>query len=67
MICNKIIHQELHKMGDYYCGFCNTILVYNNDKKVEDKCCENMDLLTDNYMKICVNCGQIVSFELIPP
>ena len=31
--------------------------------KTDDKCCQNQDLIHDNWMNICRQCGQVINHD----
>ena len=38
---------------------------FQNDKvaKRDDKCCQNQDLIHDNWMNVCRQCGQVINHD----
>ena len=64
MYCNKDIHIELIEMGKNYCPFCDIELM-EVDLKPSDTCCHKPDVISDNGMKICKNCGQVHGYEIV--
>ena len=62
MYCNKIIHKEMSKMGECHCPFCNIELIEVSNKQ-PIKCCENQDIINDNYEIVCRNCGIVQGYQ----
>ena len=66
MNCNSIIHDELKAMGNSICDFCDVKLV-DDILKQEDPCCEKIDLIKDDGMNVCKNCGVVNGYDLQDP
>ena len=66
MSCNSIIHDELKAMGNSICDFCDVKLV-DDILKQEDPCCEKIDLIKDDGMNVCKNCGVVNGYDLQAP
>lgn len=65
MNCDQIIHDELKEMSQLYCDFCDLKLEDNVLKKEEGDCCENMELIKDDGMNVCINCGLVDGYDLV--
>ena len=67
MCCDSEIHDALKEMDQSVCDFCDIKLVDNIIVKQEDLCCKNMDLIKDNGMNVCKNCGVVDCYDLQGP
>ena len=61
MICNSQIHNDLIKMDESGCPFCDKLLV-EGDEMVE-LCCSEPDMANKNGMNVCLNCGLVHGYE----
>ena len=62
----KIIHDEFKNVGQLVCDFCDVKLVDNIIVKQEDPCCEKMNLIKDDGMNICKECGVVYGYDVAP-
>ena len=67
MSCDSEIHNTLKEMGQSVCNFCDVKLVDDIIVKQEDLCCEKMDLIKDDGMNVCQNCGVVNGYDLQAP
>ena len=70
MNCNKDIHNELIELGELNCPFCDQELMEvdtcgDQELKEVDACCNKPDVISDNGIKVCKNCGQVHSYEIV--
>ena len=63
MSCNSVIHDELKAMGNSISDFCDVKLV-DDILKQEDPCYEKIDLIKDDGMNVCKNCGVVNGYDL---
>ena len=61
MFCNEDIHDETKTMEYAICPFCNNFLIEYTTKI--EACCQDVKIHDDNFMIVCVNCGQVEGFE----
>ena len=60
MSCNSVIHDELKNMEETTCPFCGKQLVnVENFKKPIESCCSKQEIINDNGMNVCKNCGLV--------
>ena len=60
MSCNSVIHDELKNMEETTCPFCDKQLVnVENFVKVIESCCSEQEIINDNGMNVCKNCGLV--------
>ena len=60
MSCNSVIHDELKNMEENICPFCDKQLVnVENFVKVIESCCSKQEIINDNGMNVCKNCGLV--------
>ena len=60
MSCNSVIHDELKNTEETTCPFCGKQLVnVENFKKVIESCCSKQEIINDNGMNVCKNCGLV--------
>ena len=60
MSCNSVIHDELKKTEDTICPFCGKQLVnVENVVKPIISCCSKQEIINDNGMNVCKNCGLV--------
>ena len=64
--CDEYIHNTLKEMGDLVCGFCDKKIV-DSGVKIDTICCENKELIDDNEMNVCIECGVIDSYNYALP
>ena len=59
MVCNNSIHDELKKINENICPFCEKLLLHGNNEL--DKCCLDsyIENIEGNYT--CINCGLVHS------
>ena len=57
MDCSSQIHNDLKKMMESQCPFCDHQLVEVN--KAVELCCSGQDMKNVNGMNTCVNCGLV--------
>ena len=67
MTCTNEIHNELLKMNELICPFCDKRMIEIYNIKVADLCCSKQDIITINGMNTCMNCGLVHSCEYITP
>ena len=65
MTCDSEIHHALKEMDQLVCDFCGIKFVININQ--EDFCCEKMDMIKNNGMNVCKNCGVVNSYDLQAP
>ena len=67
MNCNIDLHESLIESGDILCPFCNQKFDFNKkpqDHLVKyDLCCDCQDIINDNKMLVCRNCGIVQGYE----
>ena len=66
MNCNKELHNGLSDIGEISCPFCGKILDSNEkpkDRLIYDLCCDCQDIINDNGMLVCQNCGIVQGFK----
>ena len=63
MICNSQIHNDLIKMDESGCPFCDNILI-EGDKMVEP-CCSEPNVGNKNGMNVCLHCGLVHCCEYV--
>ena len=60
MSCNSVIHDELENMEENICPFCGKQLVdVKNFTKPIESCCSKQEIINDNGMNVCKNCGLV--------
>ena len=60
MRCNSVIHDELKNMEETICTFCYQQLVdVENFIRVVESCCGKQDIINNNGINVCKNCGII--------
>ena len=60
MSCNSVIHDELKNMEETTCPFCDKELVnVENLVKPIESCCSKQEIINDNGMNVCKNCGLV--------
>ena len=60
MSCNSVIHDELENMEENICPFCGKQLVnVENFAKPIESCCSKQEIINDNGMNVCKNCGLV--------
>ena len=60
MYCNSVIHNELKNTEETTCPFCGKQLVnVENFVKVIKSCCSKQEIINDNDMNVCKNCGLV--------
>ena len=64
MNCNLEIPNGLKVMGQLFCDFCDLKLCDYKSKQ-EDTCCDQKDILNDNGMNVCQNCGSIYGYKMV--
>ena len=68
MICNDELHVSLSETENIFCPFCNQNLE-DSDEKPQDRlakydlCCDCQDIINDNTMLVCRNCGIVQGYE----
>ena len=67
MSCDSEIHDALKEMGQLVCDFCDVKLVDDIIVKQEDWCCGKVDMIKDNSMNVCKNCGVVNGYDLQAP
>ena len=55
MICNSQIQNDLIKMDESVCPFCNQLLIEGN--KDAEPCCIGQEMANKSGMNLCLNCG----------
>ena len=60
MNCNKDIHNELTRMGEFDCPFFDEELM-EVDADPEN-CCDEKDVINDNGEIVCRNCGIVYGY-----
>ena len=66
MSCNSVIHDELKKMNESTCPFCDQELMeVDNETKNVDLCCFQQDIINNNGMNVCQNCGSVDYFDYV--
>ena len=67
--CNDETHISLVNIGEISCPFCNEKLE-DSDEKPQDRlakydlCCDCQDIINDNMILVCRNCGIVQGYEL---
>ena len=64
MDCNIDIHDELINCGEISCPFCDKILD-SNKKPKDDLCCDNQDVINEDGMLVCQNCGVVQGYNYV--
>ena len=64
MSCNSVIHNELKNMEEYTCPFCDQQLAEVNSSVVVS-CCSNQEMLNDNGVSLCTNCGSVHCYDYV--
>ena len=64
MNCNKVIHEEIIRMGEVMCPFCNKELVESKTRS-SNKCCSKQEIINDNGMRVCRRCGQVYGYDTV--
>ena len=60
MSCNSVIHDELKNTEEITCPFCDKELVdVKNFIKPIESCCSKQEIINDNGMNVCKNCGLV--------
>ena len=60
MSCNSVIHDELKNTEETTCPFCGKQLVnVENFVKGNESCCSIQEIINDNGMNVCKNCGLV--------
>ena len=67
MTCTNEIHNELLKMNELICPFCNKKMMEIDNIKVVDSCCCEKDMIIINGMNTCMNCGLVHSCDYVTP
>ena len=57
MNCNKELHKGLCVSGEILCPFCDVKL--QDCPVAHDLCCDKEEIIIDNSMRICRNCGVV--------
>ena len=66
MSCNFAIHDELKNMEESTCPFCDRQLVeVDNNVRVVESCCSGQDIVNDNNMIVCLNCGTVHGYRYV--
>ena len=65
MTCTNKIHNELLKMNELICPFCNKKMIEIDNIKVVDSCCGDQDIEIIDGMNTCINCGLIHGYEYV--
>ena len=66
MNCNIDLHESLIESGDIVCPFCDFQLTYVKQEPlryVRYDCCDCQDIINDNGMIVCRNCGIVQRYE----
>ena len=63
MNCNDELHVSLIESGDIVCPFCDFQLTHVKQKPLRYDCCENPEIINDNKMIVCRNCGIVQGYE----
>ena len=66
MFCNKDIHDEIKNEFDQFtCPFCDQELMeVDNETKNVDLRCFQQDIINNNGMNVCQNCGSVHSYQI---
>ena len=70
MNCNIELHESLIESGDIVCPFCDQNLE-DSDEKPQDRlakydlCYDCQDIINDNMILVCRNCGIVQGYELL--
>lgn len=64
--CSEYIHNEIKNFGYFVCPFCDKKIV-DSCVKIDESCCENKELINDDEMIVCVNCGIVDSYNHVSP
>ena len=67
MTCTNEIHNELLKMNELICPFCNKRMIEMDNIKVVDSCCYEKDIIIIDGMNTCINCGLVHSCDCVTP
>ena len=60
--CNIELHDGLIDVGEICCPFCDTKL-QDYESKQDDSCCDNKEIIKDEGMNVCRNCGSVHGYE----
>ena len=63
MSCNVELHDVLRDSGEFSCPFCDLELC-DYESKQEDSCCDNKEIIKDEGMNVCQNCGSVYGYEV---
>ena len=64
MSCNSVIHDELKNTEETTCPFCDKELVdVKNFTKPIESCCSKQEIINDNGMNVCKNCGVVKCYD----
>ena len=61
--CNVSIHNGLIDVGEICCPFCGTKL-QDYESKQDNSCCDNKEIIKDEGMNVCQNCGSVYGYEV---
>ena len=59
MKCNTELHEELKKLGEGHCPFCNNQIEQYDDSATPDACCTNPEVISDGGNYVCKKYGQV--------
>ena len=65
MTCTNEIHNELLKMNELICPFCNKKMIEIYNIKSFDSCCSEQDIGNINGMNTCINCGLVDGYVFV--
>ena len=63
MSCDLEIHEELKNIREPTCPFCDRLLVEVD--KVVEPCCSEQDVVNENGMNVCMNCGLVCGYDYV--
>ena len=65
MNCDIELHESLVESGDIVCPFCDFQLTYVKEKTLKYECCDYQDIINENGMLVCHNCGVVQGYNYV--
>ena len=64
-MCDIELHESLVESGYIVCPFCDFQLTYIKEKPLKYECCDYQDIINENGMLVCHNCGVVQEYNYV--